>query len=182
MQGTPGASSSAGGGHGSPSPGVVVSDSSPCVTCCFPVKDDEEGGIACDECGQWCHGSQVCTGLPSDFVKQVLQHQGKGVKFVCTRCRLLPPAASGSGKENQGELGSLRECMTQMFNTIAGLSNSVRSIDLRFNNMVNDGVFSRDSGRVVGPDIRTIIKEEVRELSEREKRKDSIIIKGLAFG
>ncbi|MPC72988.1 hypothetical protein E2C01_067304 [Portunus trituberculatus] len=45
-----------------------------CVTCKFPVLDDDEGGIACDECQQWCHGSQVCTGLPSDFVKEVLKH------------------------------------------------------------------------------------------------------------
>lgn len=55
-----------------------------CVTCRFIVKDDEEGGIGCDECNEWCHGSQTCTVLPSDFVKEVLKHQGKRVKYVCT--------------------------------------------------------------------------------------------------
>ena len=153
---------------------------SPCVTCCFPVKDDEESGIACDECNEWCHGSQTCTGLPSDFVKEILKHQGKGEKYVCTRCRLSPPANSSSPANP--DLQSLRDCLTQMFNTIAGLSNTVKSIDLRISDTPRDSVVSGGVGGTDRSDVRTIIREEVRELNEREKRKDSIIIRGLPFG
>lgn len=79
-----------------------------CVTCRFPVLNNEEGGIACDECDHWCHGSQVCSGLPNDFVKEMLKHQGKGVKYVCTKCRLITPTATKkSGKMDQDELVSL---------------------------------------------------------------------------
>lgn len=165
------------------SPGTPCGASSDlfhCVTCKFPVLDNEEGGIACDECKQWCHGSQVCTGLPKDFVKEVLKHQGKGVKYVCTKCRLQTPAATKGGTMDQAELVSLRDCMNQMFNTIAGLSNMVRTIDMRLSDKSNDNFPS--AGIVDESTVRALIREETRELQERDKRKNSIIIRGLLYG
>lgn len=93
------------------------------VTCKFPVLNNEEGGIAYDECEHWCHGTKVSTGLRNDFIKQVLKHQDKEVKYVCTKCRLQTPTVARRGKTDQAELMSLKEYMTQMFNTIAGLKN-----------------------------------------------------------
>lgn len=90
----------------SPSAGVsACAPISHCVTCRFPVLDNAEGGTACNECDQWCHSSQVCVGLPSDFIMEVLKHQGRGIKHVCTKCRLLPPAATAvsSGKLENAE-------------------------------------------------------------------------------
>lgn len=37
----------------------VASVKFPRVTCLQSVKDDEQDGIACDECEQWCHGTQL---------------------------------------------------------------------------------------------------------------------------
>lgn len=154
-----------------------------CVTCKFPVLNNDEGGIECDECEQWCHGSQVCTGLPEDFVKQVLRHQGKGVKYVCTKCRLHTPSGTAKGgKLDQADLASMRECMTQMFNTIAGLSNMVRTIDARISgNSLN---VNANGNELTTDDttVRTMIREEVREMHERDKRKNSIIVRGLQYG
>ncbi|XP_050717498.1 uncharacterized protein LOC126999210 [Eriocheir sinensis] len=146
----------------------------------FPLRMMRSGGIACDECNEWCHGSQTCTGFPSVFVKEVLKHQGKGVKYVCTRCRLASPVNSSSPANPDLQL--LREFLSQMFNTIAGLSNSVKSIDLRISETQRDSVVSGGEGRTDRSDVRTIIREKVRVLSEREKRQDSIIIRSLPFG
>ena len=152
----------------------------PCVTCRFPVFSDDVGGIACDDCNQWCHGSQLCTGLPTDFVKEVLKHQGKGIKYSCTKCRLtsVPTVNNDSAgvQDLNASVISLKDCMSQMFNTITSLCVTVKSLEEK----VSGNVILSNAGSN-NQDVKSAIREEVRELTEREKRKESIIVRGISY-
>ena len=86
---------------------------------------------------------------------------------MCTKCRLLTPATM-NGKTDQAELVSLRECMTQMFNTIAGLTNLVTSIHSRISDKSKDGIHAKEGGITGDSTVWTLIREEVRELHERK--------------
>ena len=146
--------------------------------------------IGCDACETWVHGTEMCSGLPQDVLTAILNYDGSGIKFICTKCRLEKPqsktsASSGADKEIRETLQQLFQQFRGMCTVISELSSQVKAL-------------AQGNSKTSQPDIpatqhttpvpspapapvpdRTLIREELREMREREKRRQSIIIKGL---
>lgn len=144
--------------------------------------------IGCDACETWVHGTEMCSGLPQDVLTAILNYDGSGIKFICTKCRLEKPqskmgAPSGADKE-------MRETLKQLFQQFRGMCTVITELSSQMK------VLAQGSCKASQPDTpatqpqasapsphpapdRTLIREELRELREREKRRQSIIIKGL---
>ena len=144
--------------------------------------------IGCDACETWVHGTEMCSGLPQDVLTAILNYDGSGIKFICTKCRLEKPqskmgASSGADKE-------IRETLKQLFQQFCGMCTVITELSSQVK------VLAQGSSKISQPDTpaiqhqvpvpspppapdRTLIREELREMREREKRRQSIIIKGL---
>ena len=188
-----------GSGKGN-SPGRVVSQDSgqqrdfPCSACSLPVKDDGVGGIFCDRCKFWCHGTPSCTKLPKDFIKVFMKldsEANRGLAFYCSRCRNLDDAPNVNNLSSTGELHqaflniseSIKDLVRDVAgikadhnNSIAALSDEIRSLRSELSRVTSRSHLDRDD-----PGVRDLVREEIREMNEREKRKSSIIIRGIAF-
>ena len=62
---------------------TTSTSTSKCRSCKRVVKDDDESGIACDNCSGWFHGS--CAGLSKDDVSAM--GRISGCLWICTSCR-----------------------------------------------------------------------------------------------
>ena len=179
-----------------------------CGTC---SRDPGDNPIGCDECEVWVHGTEMCSGLPSHLIEAILSYGGEGIKFICMKCRLntsAPDKGDGSDptdkstQEHSHLIGTIQQLFQQfqgMCNMIANLSDELKHLAQSMQPAV-----TRNAEEVPGstppqpsssqttsasptlptdqPALRSVIVEEVREMREREKRKQSIIIKGLNTG
>ena len=142
----------------------MSNNSVPCGLCKISVSDN---AIGCDSCNKWYHPSSMCVGLPDDLVKSISDYGGDGISFICSECRL-----SGSGdKINNSSIKQLFETVKNLCQTVSILSADVKKL---FDASVSN---SRESGPPVS--MRLAIQEEIREMDERSKRRDSIVIRGL---
>ena len=71
------------GRSGSASSGALRDDDSSdsvhnCVSCAKVVGD---GGIGCDKCEHWVHGTEMCSGLPQRVIDAILEYDGRGIRF-----------------------------------------------------------------------------------------------------
>ena len=150
---------------------------SPCVTCGNSVSGDS---IACDSCNQWCHGTEACTGLPTIVVDQIIHGDGKRIRFICHKCESSDsPSSSG----NTDQVNTLMDTVNKLFQTVADLTSQVTTLtaevrELRSSLATNTG--GAQSAPPCSPaQMQVWVREEMKELHEREKRKDSIIIRGI---
>ena len=157
-----------------------------CGTCSVDVGMSP---IGCDECETWVHGTEMCSGLPKDVLDAILKYDGHGIKFSCMKCRLKPQSkansSSGADKEIRGTLQQLFQQFCGMCTVLTELSSQVKA-------------FTQDNCRTLQADAsipqhpaaapipspppapdRALIREELKEMREREKRRQSIIIRGL---
>ena len=152
-------------------------DDSPCGTCGITIGNEDS--LECEICSVWTHGSQKCSGLPYNAFKTIVDFSNKGVTYVCTACRLSrsqgvnKPASGAGGKE-----------MVQLFDTVKALAHEVSQMakeirELKSNGLVGGPVPTNPSVVPSSAEIRTILHEEAVEIREREKRADSVIIRGL---
>ena len=180
-----------GKGRGTHSSSVGESDPemSVCGTCgCLTNADS----IGCDYCATWVHDSEMCSGLPQQMIDAISECGGDSVKFVCMKCRLgkapdrTSPQATDSG---------MRETMRQLFHQICGMSAAITGLTTQLAALIEKSSAPptapptqqptptppNPSLQSENPTVinRDTIREEVRELREREKRRNSIIIKGL---
>ena len=132
----------------------------------------------------------MCAGLPPSTIAEVLRHKGKGISFQCTKFRISHSSKSSSSSD----LADMRTGMNQMFEMISGLCAYVRSLtdklDSNFSSSVRGGGAAHGGGAVGGAAAGSssvvpagsadLFRAEVRELHEREKRKDSVIVKGIS--
>lgn len=170
-----------------------------CGTC---SRDPGDNPIGCDDCEVWVHGTEMCSGLPMDLIEAILNYGGEGIKFICMRCRLKPPSPSGDGagssaatdKDQSHLVGTMQQMFQQfrgMCNIISDLSDEMKCLAKAIKSPPAQslGQATEPAPPPPGPDpspkaaeqpaIRAVIAEELREIREREKRKQSIIIKGL---
>ena len=142
--------------------------------------------IGCDKCTVWYHPTSTCVGLPDNVIKTIRDYGGRGVSFCCTACR-LDDSGDSSGDNTAASLpgGSQdladREAVKQLFETVKGLCFSVGELTKNVQQLLQStSQLQPTSASSVPPDdLRVTIREEVREMEERDKRKDSIVVKGL---
>ena len=154
--------------------GAAVSNGSdPCGTCNIQTRMD---AIGCDHCETWFHPSSMCLGLPDQIVNNIIEYEGQGIAFICTECR-SKSSKSGSVPDS---------AFKQLFQTVQTLSarqDSNSSVQDAQTTLYRPDPLSRTSQPSSfasdRDNLRTIIREETRELEERNKRKSSIIIRGL---
>ena len=96
-----------------------------CGTC---SRDPGDNPIGCDECEVWVHGTEMCSGLPSHLIDAILSYGGKGIKFICMKCRLNTPASDqeeGSDHTDKSgrEHSHLITTIQQLFQQFQGMCN-----------------------------------------------------------
>ena len=156
-----------------------------CGTCNVDVGD---GAIGCDDCETWVHGTEMCSGLPRDVLEAIMKYDGHGIKFICMKCLLDKPqgkasASSGADKEFRETLQQLFQQFRGMCTVLTDLSSQVKSLTQGSSVAPQPAVSAQQSSEP-GPSLqlspdRTLIREELREMRERDKRRHSIIIRGL---
>lgn len=166
-----------GGGRGrisvssSNGPGRSLTQGDPtdlCGTCHLLVGDDATG---CDRCSSWFHSSSMCLGLPDSLVSSIREH-GDAIAFICTDCRVGDRPVGGGGV---GEAA-----FRQLFQTVKKLCETVQILSDQMRNIVDGSV--RQGIPPNPPPVegtRVLIREEIREMEERKKRRLSIIVTGL---
>lgn len=143
-----------------------------CGTCHFLVGDD---AVGCDRCSSWFHSSSMCLGIPDALVSGIRQH-GDAIAFICTDCRVGDRSVGrGDGAGGVGEAA-----FRQLFQTVKKLCETVQSLSEQMRGLVNCP--TQQGGSLHSApveDSRLLIREEIREMEERRKRRLSVVIAGL---
>ena len=82
------------------------------------VGDD---GIGCDQCSNWYHPTQQCTGLTKTSIQAIKRDGGNAIRFVCSKCRCEGPSGGNSNAE-------MRESIAQLYQTVTALAASVTDL------------------------------------------------------
>ena len=172
-----------------------------CGTCCKDVGDD---AIGCDECEVWVHSTEMCSGLSLSMIQAIERYDGAGIKFVCTKCRLDFSVKRGGSPTSSTEM-HLVELVKHLSQQLMGICSVVQQLKNEINLMrgqpesaqtnltiphppdhahVPSSQTASASGTlpVPGPpssEYRKVVREELRELQEQQKRRSSLIIRGL---
>ena len=164
-----------------------------CGSCAKDVGDD---AIGCDSCEVWVHATEMCSGLPQNLITAIDQYNGGGIQFICTKCRVDHTSGRGKSPSSATE-PHVAETLSQLSQHIKGICSVIQELMSQVKQLSAQpkpvghadhnpqSVLSHAAGPPGNPqaqpphDYRAAIREEMRELREREKRSQSIIIKGL---
>ena len=157
-----------------------------CASC---SKDVGEDPIGCDQCERWVHSTEMCSGLPQKVIDAIAEYDGRGINFVCTKCRLRRESSSSNNAQPL-----MAELLTQIFQQMKGLCNTVQSLMDQAKDLSSKpppppppppqapspAPDPSPTPKPTHEEYMVSIRKEVQELNEREKRRSSIIIKGLS--
>ena len=175
-----------------------------CGMCGLNVGNDT---IGCDKCSTWFHPTEMCSGLPNDVIKAIFSVNGDAIRFVCTNCRVKPPSSSGvstrQGRETAGA-NFPDQLIQQLFLSVKGICTAVMELTERMDRAFSEqqaraptasqsrpqtssqhtnpdltNPRNPDPANAPGGDYRSVIRQEMREMQERAKRRQSVIIKGI---
>ena len=178
-----------------------TSDAHPCGMCGHEVGDD---AIGCDRCSSWVHPSEMCSGLPNEVIKSISTVRGDAILFVCTNCRAKPPPSGVSTRQGSPGANCSDQLIQQLFLSVKGICSAVMELTARIDkafsrthtpetqvyqshpapsqgsnsNSVPPNLLNPDPASPSG-DYRTVTRQEMREMQERSKRRQSVIIKGI---
>ena len=173
-----------------------------CGTC---SKELDDTCIGCDKCETWVHGSVMCSGLPQAVIEAIHGYSGEDISYICMNCRVIR-ASGTSGSPSAKSESYMAETMSQLFQQMRGmctvlmeLANQVK--DLSSQVILNQAEKTRPASQEhqtdremqgksqtrnqhntdTGPsgEYRSVVRQELRELQERDKRKDSVVVRGL---
>ena len=117
----------------------------------------------------------MCLGVERSIIEVLLQ-ENSALSYRCCRCR-VSPGRLGSSQDGGG--------LTQVLSIIGGLVSEVRKLTEKFSEghgvreSSNDDLSISDQGRHPAPVRSSDIMAEVRELYEQDKRKRSVILRGV---
>ena len=147
-----------------------------CGTCNTKTGLD---AIGCDKCPKWFHPTPMCVGLPPPLILSIQEYGGSGINFECTECR--------AGNNKGGGIGA--GAFQQLFLTVRMLCESVQALTAQVSSLHAQGnatgtlsLPASGPASTAGSDseqMRSLIREEAREMEERRKRKCSIIVRGV---
>ena len=152
----------------------------PCITCSTEVTGDS---IQCDGCDQWVHSRQACSGLPGKLALEIIRSKVEAVQYICTPCRTKPSAGSKDS-------GAVLRSLNQINLTLQGIAGGLNDLQAWRGDMLDwrrgvDDTQARQSTNQGPPldreEMRSVIREEQIELRERDKRKLSIVVKGINY-
>ena len=121
------------------------------------------GFINCVVCKSSFHADSMCVGVGADAIKVLLADRGGAVTYRCCQCRLGDPGDSGG--------------YNQLVHIVGDLVRELKSLKLRDSRAPISTVDV--SGQGNQSVSRETVLNHVRELREREKRADFIILRGL---
>lgn len=181
-----------------------------CGTCGIDVGDS---AIGCDECETWVHDSEMCSGLPQDMIDAIARHNGEGIKFVCTKCRIESSSTRPTSPSAQAN-PQVVDLVAQLFQQLRGLCSSVQYLlelsksspptsssllgvaNPELTNGAASACHPPQAAQMTAPaaayypppqthssdSYRQIVREELKELDEQRKRRNSLVVRGLASG
>ena len=150
----------------------------PCATCSQNVVSN---AVQCDRCQLWVHIAQQCSGLPTKLAREFLNYNGDCLSYVCISCQTKPSSDLNT---------DLKKTMDQLFRTVQGISSVVSNLTGRLDNLTDrldnqsqSQLPTRDRNQTnpSQTDIKDLIRKEITEMHEREKRKHNIIIRGINY-
>ena len=157
-------------------------------------KDSGDFAFGCDKCGRWVHNTEMCSGLPQHMIDAIAKYDGANITFICTNCRLDQGKSPSSGQLPTSDI------IAQLFQQIKGICSTVKELVDQVKTLTSTVPPQRappaatprpqpppTAHNIPQPpcpqqpavDYRMIVHEELKEMKERDKRKQSIIIKGL---
>ena len=147
---------------------VPPTNSFPCITCNQEVVGDS---ICCNGCQRWVHLKQGCSGLPTRLGSEIMKSNSDAIQYICTACRTTP--------QNQpNSINKLTQGIEQLFLTVQGLASKVAEID----NWRETQQAQRNSMASIDSNlIRATIKSELVELREQDKRRASLVVRGITY-
>ena len=137
------------------------------------------------KCEHWVHATEMCSGFPQRVIDAILEYDGRGISFVCTKCRIRSESSSTGNTQPL-----MIELMDQLFQQLRGLCSTVHGLVEQVKTPSTKPPPEPTPAppldtRPLGPpspseDQRSIIRREIKELNEINKRRNSIIVKGLS--
>ena len=130
----------------------------------------------------------MCSGLPQHMIEAIAKYEGAGISFICTNCR-LDRVNSPSGSQVPSN-----EIIVRLFQQIKGICSTVKELVDQVKALTTAVPTPQPAAsapppvpipsEIPGsqqptPDYRSIVHEELKEMKERDKRRQSVIIKGL---
>ena len=180
----------------------ITQEVSLCGTC---SKEVDDTSIGCDKCETWVHGSAMCSGLPQAVIEAIHGYSGEGISYICMKCRVIR-ASGTSGSPSAKSESYMAETISQLFQQMRGmctvlmeLANQVKDLSSQVilnqaekthpvsqenqadREMQGQSRTHNQHNTDTGPsgEYRSVVRQELRELQERDKRKDSVIVRGL---
>ena len=158
--------------------GGIDPDSSQCCKLCSHIISGES--IVCSKCGGAFHARLSCLGVAQEVLSVLSSCRDRSVGYICCGCRV------DSVSSTAGSLESIATALSQLLGVMKGMvsqfseaMNELKLMRLQQNNPVSgSGRESEYSLHVPNPIVRDQVLESVKELNEREKRKDSIVLRG----
>lgn len=162
-----------------PQPDPAPSNNDPddlCGTCSVITGAD---AVGCDRCSNWFHPTSMCLGLPDQLIQSIQTYGGDGVAFICTECR------TGNNSDDVPN-----SAFKQLFQTVKKLCETVQSLSTQVASLTSPTAPPRQGAAHSLPGIAqntsqdkeylcTLIREEAREMEERQKRRCSVIVRGI---
>ena len=148
-----------------------------CSTCALSIVAPT-ASIKCTICAQFFHGTVTCAGVQANAIKAVSQHLGPQGAFAyrCIKCRVMPAASGVVNSDLAGAVGQLSEMFSGLAATVAGLAGQVECLASRRP--------TPDTQPPANPNTPHLdpqfIRSEIREILERDRRSDSIIVRGIS--
>ena len=147
----------------------------PCLACNQPIVGNSLK-LSCDACKRFAHGTQICCSLQQSFIRSCISNLGKGAFWKCTSCI----ASGGVG----GNDPALSQALTQLGNSMIAITQKFEQLSIDMATVKTD-IANMHSGpidasaMIRSPEFAVMVKEQVREIAEQDKRKDSVIIRGI---
>ena len=174
-----------------------------CGSCC---KDVGDTAIGCDECEVWVHNTEMCSGLTSDMIEAIGRYSGAGIKFLCMQCRLDFTSRRGCSPSSSTE-SHMVELVKHLSQQVKGICSQVQELKNEIKNLSTRpkpahpdqapappapaptpippvppttyaAAAAADPGRSP-QEYRRVVREELRELQEQQKRRTSLVVRGL---
>ena len=140
---------------------------------CAQCKTQVSGrGISCGKCRKLFHAETACLGVSECVVGALLEATDGSVHYMCCSCRFRVEGLGGS--ESGDALSQMLCIIGDLAARVRGLSDDMAAI----HRMCPPGDLS-GSQPEEGSSRPSSVVDEVREVMEREKRKSSIILRGL---
>ena len=158
-----------------------------CVSC---SKKADATAVGCDMCERWVCNTVMCSGLPKQLLDAINAYDGGGVTFICIKCRIERQSSPSKAQPQMLELiGQLFQQMQGLCSTVCRdchplLSEKVTILSSQPKAQTEPTPVTHHPQPIQShpkpmEQYREMVRDEVKEMQERDKRRQSVIIKGL---